>query len=780
MMKHENHGRQLGSRLSAFLTNHPWKSLLLALVLAVVTIPGMRWLTADFTYRGYFKATDPLRIEVEELQRRFGNDDAAVLLVHSPSGVFDQETANLLLELTERMWLIPDVIRVESLTNYRWVHAFGDEIEVEPLIPDDMPLTAEILEARKKVALSHEVLPGFLVSEDATTALVIGYIKPSLDQSVDLQPIARAVRDLADELAVGDHVFHTLGRVGMEAGFEGSMKQDMQSLVPFVLLLIVILLFVSFRRFSAVALPLIVITLSMVMVLAIAGWLGMKITNVTAVMPQFMIGIGIAESVHILHSFYAARDRGEDRRQAAYYALSRNFGPTILTSVATAIGFFSFVSSDILSLSWLGLMVGIGTLIAWALTYLVLGPMLVLVPSRNKARRDIPLPDEAGPRAEQFTAFIHRARIPIVVGFGALAIVALTVASSNQINANPFKYFTEKFWLRVGNDFAEKHLGGVQGMEIVINSGAAEGVKEPDFLHRVDAYQDWINNQPGVTRTVSIIDILKQVNRALHGGEDRTYVLPKTRDEIAQFLFLYTLNLPQGMDINDRLTVENDSLRLSVRWTLYETAAATAAVARFREKAAEMGLDVTTTGKLLLYQNMNGYVVKSFLTSGSIASVLISLLMVLYLRSLRLGLLALIPNLVPVGIGYAILYLAGQPLDIGTVLMTSVCLGIAVDDTIHFMANFEFWRRAGFTTEEAISRVFSHITPALVTTTLILVISFGAFAFATFVPNRNFGMMTAVILTIALVTEVFATPALLMLAYGEKKRGLAMGSCRKF
>ncbi|MFO1431947.1 MAG: MMPL family transporter [Candidatus Competibacteraceae bacterium] len=773
-MKQESISQQFVSRFCWLLIDNPWKSLLLVIVLAALTAAGMRWLTPDFTYRGYFKPTDPLRVQVEELQRRFGNDDAVVLLVHSPSGVFDRETANLLLDLTKRMWQVPEVIRVESLSNYRWVHAAGDDIVVEPLIPDKVPLTDEILKERKAVALNHEVIPGFLVSKDAKTALVIGYVKPSLEKSADPQPVVQAVRKIITEVAGGDHVFHILGRVAVETGFKESMQQDMRSLVPVVLASTVILLFLCFRTAGGVVLPLGVLFLSILMTFGLAGWLGMKITNVTAAMPQFMIGIGIADSIHLLTSFYAARRRGEDRRQAAYYSLSMNFGATFLTSICIAIGFLSFASSEIMSLSWLGLMVGLGTMVAWLLTYLLLGPMLVLFPNRTKMDETAPLADEASPRAERFTAFLYKVRLPILIVFGIVAVATTIIASDNQINANPFKYFAKGYWLRAGNDFAEQHLGGVQGMEIVIDSGAAEGIKEPEFLHRVDAYQNWINEQPGVTRTVSVIDIIKQVNRALHGGEAAAYVLPNSREEIAQSLFLYTLNLPQGMDINDRMTLDNDSLRISVRWTLYETAAATAAAARFREKATTMGLHAVTTGKVLLYQNMNGHVVTSFLTSGTIASLLISLLMTLYLRSWRLGLLAMIPNIMPVSIGYAILNLMGQPLDVGTIVITSVCLGITVDDTIHFMSHFESWRRAGFSTQEAISRVFSHITPALMTGTLILVIAFGAFAFATFVPNRNFGLLTAVILTIGLGTEVVLTPILLMLVYGERSKALEM------
>ncbi|MGH8603925.1 MAG: efflux RND transporter permease subunit, partial [Gammaproteobacteria bacterium] len=425
--------------LAGFVTNNPWKALLSAFVLLAVSVPGLRGLTPDPTHRAYFKPSDPLRIQVEEMERRFSNDDSIVLMVHSPSGVFDTETSELLVRLTEEMWRVPDIIRVESLSNYRWVHASGDDIAVESLIPDSGPYTEAVLANRKSVALSHEVVPGYLVSEDANTALVIGFVRPDDKNSAAAPgPIVNGVREMISRHQGGDHEFYITGRMAVMQSFLESTEHDMKSFMPFLLLIIVVTLWLNFRRFGAFT-PLIVVIFSVITTMGISGWLGMKVTNITAVVPQFLIAVAVAGTVHILSTYFSLLRNGENRRHAMYRALSENFMPTVMTSVTTAIGFFSFVSSDIIAIGQMGIMVGIGTEIAWVLTYLLLPPVVLLLPSfrkEDKRSDKRPIGEMAlqpdvihAPKLDRYVAALSKFRLPVVLVFFAIAAVSVYVAS---------------------------------------------------------------------------------------------------------------------------------------------------------------------------------------------------------------------------------------------------------------------------------------------------------------------------------------------------------------
>ena len=260
--------------------------------------------------------------------------------------------------------------------------------------------------------------------------------------------------------------------------------------------------------------------------------------------------------------------------------------------------------------------------------------------------------------------------------------------------------------------------------------------------------------------------ILKAMNRALNADDPAHYRLPETREAIAQVFLLYTLGLPQGMDINDRVTVKQDALRITTSWTLSDANEIIAAIAAAEARAQALGLDVYATGKTPIWQRMAPYIIDTFMVSLIVAIALMSLLLVVMLRSVKLGLLAMIPNTIPLLIGGGFIVALGRTLDVGGVILFATCLGIAVDDTVHFLANYGRHRRAGHSPEEALARIFTHVVPALSYTTLVLVASFGAFAFADFVPNRFFGIMVAVILSIALVADLVLLPAIVTLTRG--------------
>ncbi|MCP4216451.1 MAG: MMPL family transporter [bacterium] len=777
-MKSKNK-ENLAGRIASFITNKPWLSLGLALLFIILAIPGLSKMQADFSYRIWFSESDPLLKQYDAFERRFGNDETVAVIVHSPSGIFDKESVELLQSLTADMWLVPEIMRVESLSNYNWTHSEEDDILVEPLLPDDEELTPQLLEERRKVALSHEVLPGYLVSKDGKTAMLYASIKPSFEGSPDYELIIKGrhagtvqVEGVQDKLAKyrgkSDHVFHVTGSGAISDAFREAAAYDLSTLVPILLGVIVLFILVLLRRFSALAVSFAVIIGALLFTFGISGLLGIKFNNIIATLPNTLIAISIADAIHIMVTFLQFKRSGLEHKSAVYETLTKNLLPTFLTSASTAIGFFSFFSAKVQPISDMGYLAGIGVLAAWVITIFLVGPMLTLLPIKVKPAKDngkilTENISEPKPWAMDLAGWIQRRKVPIIASFIVITLLALYVGLQNEVNSDPFKYFPEGFHLRTANEFVEDHVGGATGVEMVIDSKKPDGIKEPAFLKKVESFQEWLNNYPHVTKTVSIIDILKATNRSLHGDSPEYYKLPESKEAVAQQLFLYTMSLPQGMDLNDRMTIDNDALRVTVLWTLHKSKEATENFEIFKSKANAMGLNLSITGKTTLYQSMNGYVVSSFIMSLSIAVLFIGLLMVITFRSLKTGLMSLIPNFIPLMLGAGLMTILGKPLDIGTVIVTSICLGIAVDDTIHFLTNYYKWLGKGYDRKKAVAMVFSYTGPALLVTTLILAVGFGTFAFAMFVPNINFGILTALILTSALITDLLLLPAIVML-----------------
>jgi uncharacterized protein len=752
---------RIAYKVVGLIERRPWLAILAAVLVVGATVPGLKHLKADFTHRAFFFDDDPLLVQFDAFERRFGNDDAVVVAINSPNGVFDNDTATLLNDFTEKMWQVPEVIRVDSLANYNWVHADGDDIIVERFFPNDRELTPELLEARKKTALAHEVLPNYLVSKDATTAMVMARIRPGIETQPDTQEITLAVRKLIDASKRTDHEFYVSGGPPLSFAFKESAELDLSRMIPALFVVIIIILALHLRSVVGVILPFVVATFAIVASMGFAGVFGIVLGNITTQLPNMLIAVSIADAVHVLVTYFRARQHGADRKEAARKALLKNFVPTLLTSFTTAMGFFSFMTATLKPLYGVGVMAGYGTIVAWITTYLVIGALLFLLPLKVPA-----LPPEKAAMGEQRAAryvdWILKRRVLVVVAMSAVCITAGVLALKNEVNSDPFKYFKEGFPARTANEFIEKKVGGARGAEIVVEAGAEDGIKEPAFLRKVEELQKWIETQPMVTRAVSIVDVLKATHRSLNGDDQSFYALADSREAVSQELFLYTMSLPQGMDLNDRVSLKNDALRMTVLWTIPTSRETVDFIEVIEKKAKDMGLNASVTGKNRLWQSMNGYVVNSFINSFLSAALTISLIIIIALRSIGFGLLAMVPNVVPLVFTGAFLYLLGQPLDVGSVVIASVVLGIAVDDTIHVLANFKRARLEGKSPRDALVEVFAHTTPAIVSTTSILVAGFGVFAFATFMPNVYFGVLTGLTLFVAALIDFTLTPVLLV------------------
>lgn len=749
-------------RFVSFLVDHPWRALLVGLATLMAAMPGAQYVQPDFSYRVWFNDDDPLIQEFDRFERRFGNDETILVVVHSPSGIFDVESAKLLQDLTEALWQTPEAIRVDSLSNFNWTHAEEDDLMVEPLLPTDLELTPELLAERKAVAQKHESIPGYLMSKDATAALVMVSLKPALDANTDYMTVTAGVKEiLAKFEGKGDHEFFLTGGPPLSDAFRDASQKDMGTMLPLTFLLTILFLFGTFRRLTGMILPIVVILTSIVAAFGLIGWLGFSMNNMTAIMPQCLLAICVADSVHILVSYFQARARGLDKKEAARYSLRKNLLPTIMTSVTTAAGFFSFATAAVVPIAQFGLVTGLGTLVAWILTYFLIGPAIALIPMRQPVGDEVKL-TEASPRSEAIASWFERNRIAILATFGVLTVGAAFLAARLDVNSDPFKYFQEEDPLNKAQVFLEEKVGGGLTIETAVECGEPECMKDPEFLGKVDRFQTWLETLPYVSNSTSIVDILKATNRSLHGDEQEHYRLPDTREGIAQQYLLYTLSLPAGMDLNNRVTLSNDAIRITSMWTIHDSKTVLKEIEQVESKAKELGLSAYITGKAQLWQSMNPKVVDTFVTSLSWALVMMSFLMIFAFRSWKLGLLSMIPNTVPLVLGAAVIRLLGRDLDIATVIIFSVCLGIAVDDTIHFLANYNRLRGEGHPPREAIARIFTHTMPALVVTTVVLVAAFGVFAFASFVPNMWFGILVAVILTIGLVTDAILLPALLL------------------
>ncbi len=751
------------------IRRRPLASLLLTLALMVILIPGWKSFGEKYDVRIWFRTTDPLIKVLDKFERQFGNDESLIIALHSPSGIFDVDSARLIHSLTERMWGVPQVIRVESLSNYNYSSAEGDEVVVGPFFPDEIDdITHEIMPELKAKALSHKVMPGYLVSRDGLSAMLFARLIPTLNGSPNYEIIIKETRKILDEIKsdpqlLGDHQFHILGEVAVNDAFREVAANDNAIILPILFGLIIFYLLLVFRSLTATLLPLTVVFLTLMATMGYGFWIGYKINNILSILPAILISISIADSVHIVVTYFHFRGDGMTGKDAAYLSLHKNFVPTFLTSISTMIGLLGLTMTELVPIKQLGHLAGVGCFLAWLVTIFFMGPILFWldfkVPKHFQKKDDL---GKGSLLARQIVEKIDLYKNSILIFFSLLAIGAVFLSSSIKVNSNPYEYFKKGIPLLIGNDFVKDEFGGSAGPEIMIHAGKEDGIKEPLFLKKVEAFKLWIDQQPYVNKSIDIIDIVKEMNQNLNGGDEKYFLLPVNKKMVAEELFLYTMSLPQGMELNNRMTLNYDSMRMSVLWSIEDTRGWLKHIDEFKNKAKELGLNVDFTGKFYLFQRMMDYVVFTFLRSVTMALGLVALLMMIVFRSVKIGILSLVPNLIPLILGGGLMSLSGVDLNIGSALVASVCLGIAVDDTIHFLSHYYRLRKEGIEEKDIHSYVFTYTGSALMVTTLTLASGFGLYVFGDFIPNVNFGMLCAVILTMALVIDLIFLPAFLM------------------
>lgn len=732
----------------------------------VSLLPGLGKVESDFGYRIWFRESEPLLKRYDDFQAKFGNDDLVNIIIHSPSGIFDKQSIQVIKEATQELWLVPDVISVDSLTNYQWTSAEDDDITIEDFIPEEF--NQEILNNKKKIALADKTLPDYLINRKATVTNIYAKIKPYFTGAPDDKLIIEKTRELIEKLKAklpkdSDHEFYINGSLDVNNTFREASEHDVITIFPIVFVLILIFLVITFKRALGVILPIVIILITTLSTFGLAGYLGIKFNNMIAMVPTIIIAIAIADSVHVLITYFQFRSLGHNNKEATKLAFEKNIKPTLLTSISTSIGFLSCTTSDLIPLRDMGLLAAFGTMLAWFFTMLLIAPILSKVNIKWDKSKNSSDKKSESKYSDTIVEYIDRFKNPIFYGLILLAIIFSYLGFQNEVNSNPYDYFSDNVPLKKSNDFTLKNLGGFYGPQLVINSGKKDGIKDPTFLKNVDRFQNWLEEKEYISRVTSVVEIVKAMNKSMHGDNEDHYIIPENRKTVAELLFLYSMSLPQGKDLNDRMSVNRDSMRMNVLWKTQGSKLSLERMAMMEERAKDFNLDAIVTGKMPIYQNMMSFVVESFFSSITLALFGISGLLIIIFKSFKLGVISMLPNIIPLSFGAGLMTILSRPIDVGTALVSSVCLGIVVDDTIHFLSSFNICKQKGMDTKSSLKYVLGTTGAALFWTTVILVVGFGAMIFADFTPNSSFGLLTALVLTIALVVDLIFLPALLLI-----------------
>lgn len=748
-----------------------WLVILLSVISVLGLASGGRFLQFTNDYRVFFSDENPQLQAFENLQDTYTkNDNVLIMLLPKSGSAFDRETLAAVEDLTEQSWQTPFSTRVDSISNFQNTSAVEDDLLVEDLYQDAANLSDSDIAKIKDIATHEPLLVNRLIAPDGhATGINITVEFPGKDLTAEGPQVVKHVREMLArvEAKYPDIEFYVTGVVMMNNAFPEASKGDMQKLVPLAFGAIILGMIIFLRTFSGTVVTVVVILFSIMAAMGTAAWLGIKLTPPSASAPTMILTLAVADSIHFLVSMLHSMRLGRSKHEAIVESLRINFTPIFLTSLTTAIGFLSMNFSDAPPFRDLGNITAMGVAYAFVLSITFLPAVMSLLPVKVR-KRDI-ADSTAMDRLADFV-LVHRTKL--LWGVGALVIGLAAMVPRNQINDVFVEYFDKSVEFRSHTDKVAENLTGLYFIDYSIDSHQSGGVSDPAFQAKLQAFADWYRSQPEVLHVNVVTDIFKRLNKNMHGDDAQWYRLPESRELAAQYLLLYEMSLPYGLDLNNQINLDKSATRVSVTLKTLSTNETLALEDRAGEWMQANMPDLFTHGAspTIMFSHIGIRNIKSMLTGTTVALVLISLVLVFALRSLKLGLLSLVPNLVPAAMAFGVWALLVGQVGLALSVVSAMTLGIVVDDTVHFLSKYLRARREqGLDTEGAIRYAFSSVGIALLVTTLVLVAGFMVLSRSTFELNSSMGLLTAVTISIALFIDFFFLPPLLMkVDKGEK------------
>ena len=786
------------ARIGRWVIAARWPIIVASLILVAVAASGAGRLDFSMDHRVYFSEDNPQLLAFEAFENTYGKSENIFFAVVPEDR---DATSALALEaaewITERAWNTPYSTRVDSITNFQHTTADGDDLVVRDLVDETVRGDAAERSRVRAVALAEPALAARLLARDAGVSGVNVTVQlPGEDEALEGLLVAEFARGLASEVRErfpGIDVRLT-GMVMMNDAFSQASRGDLRTLIPASFAVMVLMLVILTRGLGGTFATVLVVALSITTAMGLGGWVGYPLTSASAAAPVIVLTVSIASCVHILvtllHFMQADMSRtlaerssgaalrrsrtGDLKRDAIVESLRVNLKPVFLASLTTALGFLSMNFSDAPPFRHLGTVVAFGVAAAFVLSVTFFPAVLSLLPIRVRAtghRHDATM--------VKLAEFVVRRRRGLLWGSVLVAVALIASIPRNELNDVFLHYFNESIEFRRDADFTVENLTGLYAMDYSLGSGESGGISDPAFLADVAAFAEWYKTQPEAIHVSVITDMFRRLNMNMHGDDPSEYRLPESRDLAAQYLLFYEMSLPYGLDLNHRIDVDKSATRMTVATKTLSSNEVLDLDRRAHQWLSDHAPHIAHaegSGTTIMFAHLGRRNIVSMLFGTTVALIGISIVLILALRSLKLGLTSLVPNLVPGALGFGIWGLVVGEVGLSLSLVTAMTLGIVVDDTVHFLSKYRRARtELDCTPPDAVRVAFRTVGRALLTTSLVLVAGFFVLSFSSFELNAQMGRMTALIIVLALVADFLLLPPLLMKVEGDADEDAASG-----
>ncbi|EHZ2780901.1 MMPL family transporter [Vibrio parahaemolyticus] len=764
-MPHRKAQQHQGIGLGKIPTKYSLLVLLATIFLIIVATIGGKNLYFRGDYDIFFDGTNKQLLAFDEIQTTFAKtDNLAIVIAPEDGDIFTPQILSLIQKITVDAWQVPYSSRVDSIANYQHTEAFDDDLLVEDLLYSEYELTPERISKVKSIALSEPVLKSALVSEKGDVTVVnITVQLPEMDKTAEVEEVVSSINAMIDryQRAYPDVTFHKAGIIAMNHAFMTAAQDDSSTLVPTMLVVILVFLTIMLRSILSVIATLIVIIGSVMATMGISGWAGMFLSTATVNVPTLIMTLAVADCVHVIATMRQSMKNGFTKVQSIERSIALNFVPILITSVTTAIGFLMMNMSDSPVLRDFGNLSALGVMVACLLSVTLLPALLKLLPIHVKMETSQDQ-KHVMDRLGDFVVSQRRALLPLSV---AVIVVCASLIPLNKVNDESVEYFGQRNEFRQAADFMEERISGMTNISIAIKTNESQGIAAPDFLNTIGEFSSWLRDQPETDHVATLADVYKRLNKNMHGDDEAYYLLPQERELAAQYLLLYEMSLPYGLDLNNQINVDKSSIKMVLTVANLGSVELVDLENRIYQWFAEHApqYQVVASSPSLMFAHIGETNMASMLSTLPITLVLISALLIFALRSVRLGLISLMPNIAPAVIGFGLWALISGEINLGLSVVVTLTLGIVVDDAVHFLSKYQRARREGQTAEQAVRYAFHTVGRALWITTVVLVAGFSVLAMSSFRLNADMGQLSAIVIFIALVVDFLFLPTLLML-----------------
>ncbi|MEP1093693.1 MAG: MMPL family transporter [Cyclobacteriaceae bacterium] len=765
---------KFGTNWGKTVIRYRWPVLILTIILAMGAGYGGQFLAFNSDYHVFFSDENPQLIAYDALQATYTKDDNAFLMIEAKSGeLFTQENLDAIEGLTKEAWQVPFSSRVDAITNFQYTRAEEDDLYVDDLLSDALNKTDEELAEIKQIATTDSRIVNRLINEDASAIAVNITVRLPDVANEENNEIVAFVRNMVAEFETANPNLKVSlsGFVMLNAAFQEAGMKDMSTLTPLMFLLIIITIFLMTRTISGTFASLIVIIFSIMTALGLGGWLGIYLTPPTAAVMNIVMTLAVADSIHVLITIIQSMKKGMSKNEAIIETLRVNFMPVFITSLTTVIGFLSMNFSDSPPFHDLGNLTAIGMTAAFLYSVLTLPALMSILPVRIKAREQ-----HAGRQSflDRLAEFVITRRVPVLIGSVVFVVVTSMFVAKNELNDEFIKYFSPNVAFRQDTDAISENLTGIYTVEFSVPAGESGGVNNPEYLAKLKEFEDWIYTNPEVIHVNAFTDVMKHVNKSMHGDDPSYFKIPEQRDEAAQFLLLYELSLPFGLDLNNQINVDKSESRVIVTLdniSSNRTIAISEAGRDWLKENAPEYMQTEGVSSTLMFSYLSGRQIKSMVNGTALALVLISLVLGFAIKSGKFGLVSLIPNVVPLAVGLGLWGIFFGYFNSGMSIVFGMTLGIIVDDTVHFLSKYLRARRElGKSAPDAIRYAFATVGQALLVTTFVLIAGFMVIAQSDFGLNSDMAKITVLIITFALILDFLLLPALLLTFKSKRKQ----------